>query len=74
MKWTGYLIKEKSQNSIANSADSDEMAHYEPSHLNLHYLKRFLISSTGSKRISDLLFLPCLPSIGYVCFSFLHNV
>ena len=29
-------------NRMANSVDPDEMAHYEPSHLDLHCLQRYL--------------------------------
>ena len=32
---------------MANSVDPDEMAHYEPSHLDLHCLQRQLIWSAG---------------------------
>ena len=34
---------------MANSIDPDEMAHYEPSHLDLHCLYRYLYQSTGMK-------------------------
>ena len=37
----------KIQNQMANSVDSDEMAHYEPSHQDLHYLQRYMFWSTG---------------------------
>ena len=30
-------------NRMANSVDPDEMAHYEPSHQDLHYLQRYLV-------------------------------
>ena len=33
-------------NGKANSADPDETAHNEPSHLDLHYLHRFAVWST----------------------------
>ena len=36
-------------NNIANSVDSDEMAYYEPSHLELHCLQSCLYRSTGLK-------------------------
>ena len=29
-------------NKMASSTDPDEMAHYEPSHLDLHFLHRYL--------------------------------
>ena len=35
-------IAVKNQNRIANSVDPDEMARYEPSHLDLHCLHRYL--------------------------------
>ena len=38
-KWA-FRMKKKGTNEFANSVDSDEMAHYEPSHLNLHYLHK----------------------------------
>ena len=34
---------------MANSVDQDEMAHYEPSHLDLHCLHRHLFRSTKLK-------------------------
>ena len=34
-------FQSKSKNRMANSVDSDEMAHYEPSHLDLHCLHRY---------------------------------
>ena len=34
---------------MTNSVDPDEMAHYEPSHLDLHCLHRYLFWSTGLK-------------------------
>ena len=39
----------QNHNRLANSVDPDEMAHYEPSHLNLHYFQRHLYWSTGIK-------------------------
>ena len=36
-------------NKMASSVDPDEMAHYEPSHLDLHCLHRYLYWSTGLK-------------------------
>ena len=32
---------------MGNSVDPDEMAHYEPSHLALHCLHRYLFLSAG---------------------------
>ena len=34
---------------MTNSLDPDEMAHYEPSHLDLHCLQRYLFWSVGLK-------------------------
>ena len=41
------LVKVKSR--MANSVDHDEMAHYEPSHLDLHCLQRYLFEFAGMK-------------------------
>ena len=38
-------------NRMANNVDPDEMAHYEPSHLDLHCLQRYLSWSAGPKRL-----------------------
>ena len=37
----------KNNNRMANSVDPDEMAHYEPSHLDLHCLQRYMYWSAG---------------------------
>ena len=37
----------------ANSVDSDEMAHYEPSRLDLHCLQKYLFWSAGLKGLID---------------------
>ena len=37
----------KISNRIANSADPDEKAQYEPSHLDLHCLQRYLYFMQG---------------------------
>ena len=37
---------------MANSVDTDEAVHYEPSHLDLHCLQNNLSRSTGSKGLS----------------------
>ena len=39
----------KIKNIMANSVDPDEMAHYEPSHLELHCLQRYLLWSARLK-------------------------
>ena len=36
-------------NDTTSSADPDEMAHYEPSHLDLHCLRRYLYQSKRLK-------------------------
>ena len=36
---------------MANSVDSDQMAHNKPSHLDLHYLQQTLSRSTGLKEL-----------------------
>ena len=35
-------FQSKISNRMANSVDPDEMAHYKPSHLDLHCLQRYL--------------------------------
>ena len=42
-------IKSKIKNRKANRVDPDEMARYEPSHLDLHCLHRYLFWSAGLK-------------------------
>ena len=37
---------------MANSVDPDEMAHYEPSHLDPRCLHRYLYRSTGIKGLN----------------------
>ena len=37
---------------MENSVDPDEMVHYELSHLNLHYLQRYMLWSAGLKELS----------------------
>ena len=37
---------------MANSVHPDEMAHYEPFHLDIHCLHRYLFWSTGLKGLS----------------------
>ena len=41
----------RKQNRMANSVDSDETARYEPSHLEVHCLHRYLYQSAGLKRL-----------------------
>ena len=36
---------------MANSVDPDETARYEPSHLDLHFLHRYLFRSVGLKEV-----------------------
>ena len=40
-------------NRMANSADPDETAHYEPSHLDLHRLHSYLYRSVGLKGLKS---------------------
>ena len=37
---------------MANSVDPDETAHYEPSHLDLHCLQKYLYWSIGMKEVN----------------------
>ena len=37
---------------MANSVESDEMAHNEPSHLDLHCLPKYLLWSAGMKGLN----------------------
>ena len=46
--------KKKTKNRMANSVDPDEMAHYEPSHLDLHCMHKHLNWSTGLKRLRGI--------------------
>ena len=47
--WTCLLLQKWYQSKIANSVDPDEMAHYEPSHLDLHCLQRYPFLSAWLK-------------------------
>ena len=38
---------------MSNSVDSDEAAHYEPSHLDLHCLQKLIIITCGSERVNS---------------------
>ena len=40
---------------MANSVDLDEMAHYEPSHLDLHRLHMYLLWFAGLKELTIVL-------------------
>ena len=42
----------KNINRLANCVEPDEMAHYEPSHLDLRSLHRYLYRSTGLKGLT----------------------
>ena len=46
----------KIKNRMANSVDSDERAHHEPSHLFVHCLQKYLSWSTGLKGLNITLF------------------
>ena len=37
---------------MANSVDPDEMAHYEPSHLDLYCVQKYLSKSAGLKGLN----------------------
>ena len=37
---------------MSNSVDPDETAHYEPSHLDLHCLKKLITNTCGSERVT----------------------
>ena len=45
-------FQSKIKNRMVNSVDTDEMAHYEPSHLDLHCYHRYLFWSTGLKGLN----------------------
>ena len=42
---------------MANSVDPDETAHYEPSHLDLHCLQKYLSWSNGLTGLTQLLYV-----------------
>ena len=44
-----HFEKKTKQNRMANSVDPDETAHYEPSHLDLHCLYKYLFWSARLK-------------------------
>ena len=50
---TNRRFRLKSKNTIANSIDPDEKAHYKPSHLDLHCLHRYLFWSTELKGLTN---------------------
>ena len=50
----------KSSTNIANSLDSDETAHCDPSHLDLHCMQNYLLWSTGLNGLRSV--SPCLVS------------
>ena len=49
-------FQSKIKNRMANSVDTDEMAHYEPSHLDLHCLQRYLYWSSVTKGLTLALY------------------
>ena len=53
---TSIVANSKINNWITNDVDPDEMAHYEPSHLDLHCLQRYLYWSKGMKELKETLF------------------
>ena len=53
--------KKKKKNGMANSVVPDKTATYEPYHLDLHCLDRYLFQSVGLKEITEFhLFNPVL--------------
>ena len=46
---------------MSNSVDPDEMAHYEPSHLDLCCLQKPIIITCGSERVNDMSTLVSFP-------------
>ena len=38
---------------MSNSVDPDEMAHYEPSHLDLPCLQKPIITACGNERVQE---------------------
>ena len=54
---TNYQLEislyEKLKDSMSNSIDPDEMAHNEPSHLDLHCLQKPIIISCGSIGVNE---------------------
>ena len=51
---------------MANCVDPDEMAHYEPSHLDLHCLQRYLPRSAGMKGLRLHVFYYCYSLPGFI--------
>ena len=47
----GVQVK-KNELWMTNSVDPDETARYEPSHLDLHYLQRYLVWFAGLKGLN----------------------
>ena len=53
---------------MANSVDPDETAHYEPSHLDLHCLQKYLYWSAGMKALIDHCnFFIVIANFMYIC-------
>ena len=53
---------------MSNSVDPDEMAHYEPSHLDLCCLQKLIIITCGSERVKVYYALRIDPlSFGIIC-------
>ena len=46
-------FQSKIKNGMANSVDTDEMAHYEPFHQDLHCLHRYLFWSARLKGLNS---------------------
>ena len=45
-------FQSKIKNRMGNSVDPDETTRYEPSHLDLHYLRRYPFWSVGLKGLN----------------------
>ena len=50
--WT-LLSLDLDRSIVANRVDPDEMAHYEPSHLDIHCLQMCLVWFTGLKWVNE---------------------
>ena len=62
-----YMFQSKINNRMANSVNPDEMAHYEPSHLDQHCLQKCLCWLVGMKGLTDLLMCFNCKTVLYIC-------
>ena len=51
--WKEVYNYVKLKDRMSNSVDPDEMAHYEPSHLDLRCLQKPIIIACGSERVTQ---------------------